>query len=280
MSFLVFSIICSVIVAVLLKVFRGYGVDIKQAVAFNYVMAISLSFLLLKPTLSLDTLSAHWGIFSALGILLPSVFIIMSRAVEAAGIVRYDAAQRLSLVIPIIASFTLFGESLSHTRIISLAVAFLALICLLSKPSQGSATHRHAPFYLLLVWLGFGLVDILFKQMSKTGTAFSATLTISFAIAGSLIFLYLFAQGTRFNLPSIVAGLLLGAFNFGNIYFYIKAHQAYKESPTLVFASMSIGVICLGTLVGAAIFEERISKLNALGIVLAIIAVLLINYWR
>ena len=53
-------------------------------------------------------------IFLALGILLPTVFIIMSKAVEFAGIVRSDAAQRLSLFLPIVASFIIFHETLSQ----------------------------------------------------------------------------------------------------------------------------------------------------------------------
>lgn len=71
----------------------------------------------------------------------------------------------------------------------------------------------------------------------------------------------------------MVAGLLLGLLNFGNIYFYVRAHQIYSENPTLVFSAMNIGVISLGTLVGAGVFRERIHWVNALGVGLAILAI-------
>ena len=283
MSYLIFSITCSVIVSVLLKIARQNHVDIKQAIAFNYVMAISLTWFFLNPKLpnanALISTEQPWLIYLALGVLLPSIFLAMSRAVETAGIVRSDAAQRLSLFIPILASFTIFAEAISTPRIISLAVAFIALFCLLHKPQQKQTHSQHAAVFLLLVWIGYGVIDVLFKQMAKIGTTFSSGLFITFSLAGLLMFLYLFLQRSRFNLRSVIAGLILGTFNFGNILFYIRAHQSFSDNPTLVFTTMNIGVISLGTIIGALVFKERISRLNALGILLAICAVLMLYLW-
>lgn len=283
MPFLILSILCSVIVSVLLKLARRYGVDIKQAIAFNYVMAISLTWIFLKPQLpspeALFSPSQPWVLFITLGILLPSIFLAMSRAVETAGIVRSDAAQRLSLFIPILASFTIYAEAISTPRLLSLGVAFMALFCLLHKPQQRSNHKERAAVYLLLVWLGYGIIDVLFKQMAKMGTAFTSGLLITFSLAGLLMFLYLFLRKSSFTERTIGAGLVLGAFNFSNILFYIRAHQSFSDNPTLVFTTMNIGVISLGTLVGAFLFKERISKINALGIVLAISAVLMLYLW-
>jgi hypothetical protein len=47
---------------------------------------------------------------------------------------------------------------------------------------------------------------------------------------------------------SISFGGLVGAFNFGNILFYLKAHQAFADNPSTVFAAMNMGVIILGVL--------------------------------
>ncbi|MDO5059795.1 MAG: EamA/RhaT family transporter, partial [Neisseria sp.] len=122
-------------------------------------------------------------------------------------------------------------------------------------------------------------IDILFKQLAKGGAAFPAVLTVAFALAGVLMFGYLFARGTKWSRQSIMGGILLGCLNFGNILSYIRAHQAMKDNPTLVFAGMSIGVICVGTLVGAAAFKEKISSVNAAGLVLAVAAVGCLFYW-
>ena len=54
--------------------------------------------------------------------------------------------------------------------------------------------------------------------------------------------------------------------------------MAFQNNPTTVFAGMNMGVIALGTLVGAWYFKEKISRLNAVGIGLALMAVLMLSY--
>ena len=282
MTYLLLSIFCSVAVSVLLKVARRQGIDIRQAIAFNYVMACALTWLILSPSLE-PSPGQHfpWLLFTVMGIILPVLFMIMSRGVEYAGIVRADAAQRLSLFLTVLASFVLFGEALSVNRGLSLALAFAALFCLLWKPAQvtAQAGARQGALYLFLIWLGYGVVDMLFKQIAKTGTAFSSGLFLSFVLAGVIMFGYLLIRRTQWNGRSIMGGLLLGLLNFCNILFYIRAHQTFHENPTLVFTVMNIGVISLGAIVGAIVFREKISRINLLGIALAIVAVLTLYYW-
>ena len=77
----------------------------------------------------------------------------------------------------------------------------------------------------------------------------------------------------------LAAGVALGVMNFGNILTYIRAHQALPEHPALVFASMNMGVITLGTLVGALAFREPLTRLNGVGLALALGAILLMTPW-
>ena len=285
MQNLAIAVLFSVIVSVFLKVARKQNINIAQAIAFNYIMAIGLSYYFLQPNFAGQSLgdvvtgSEYSYIFLALGLLLPTVFIVMSRAVESAGIVRSDAAQRLSLFLPILASFTIFNEVLTQNRAISLILAFTALLCLLWKNErQEGETHNRGWLNLLLVWLGYGVIDILFKQMAKTGSAFPLTLFVAFCLAACVMFIYLLFKKTRWHGKSMLGGLLLGTLNFMNILFYIKAHQSYSENPTLVFAGMNIGVICLGTLTGAWLFKEKINKANAIGVVLGIVSIFCLFY--
>ncbi|VGM96826.1 Uncharacterised protein [uncultured Avibacterium sp.] len=283
MHYLFLAIACSVAVSVLLKVARRFNVVIEQAIAFNYLIALLLSYFLLQPNFQgqgftdFIVQNENSAIFLSLGLLLPSVFIIMSKAVEFAGIVRSDAAQRLSLFLPILAAFILFGEQLSQSRIISLILAFSALFCLINKPREQGLSVKGG-LSLLAVWFGYGVIDILFKQTAKMGSSFPITLFVAFALAMCVMFMYLLIKRTQWNGVSLLAGIVLGGLNFMNILFYIRAHQSFSQNPTLVFAGMNIGVICLGTLVGAIVFKEKISKINGVGVVLGISAILSLFY--
>lgn len=276
MWLLVSSVICSVAVSVLLKLTRQQHVHITQAIAFNYVSASLLTLVLLRPApSSLLTPQTPYWVMVSLGILLPSVFLIMAQAVRQAGIVLSDAAQRLSLIIPLIAAAWLFGEVLQNTTWLGIALGLCALACLSFGSSKITPAVSHSAFiWLLGVWLGYGSIDVLFKQLSKSGAGFSSSLLVTFLLAAFLLFSRLLWQRTRWHVKSILTGLFLGLLNFGNIYFYIRAHQHFPENPTLVFATMNIGVISLGTLVGAGFFKEKMSATSVLGIILAIGAVI------
>lgn len=282
MAYLLISIVFSVSVSILLKMARKKKIDIAQAVAVNYVVAVILTLPVLKPDIgNIGAILPTWPLFAALGVLLPSVFVIMGKSVEAAGIVKSDAAQRLSLFLPIVAALTLFGEKLSEGKLIGLCLAFAALFCLLWKSGGGKKSGgawRQAAL-LLGVWAGYGIIDILFKQLAKSGTAFAGNLLIAFVLAGVLMFAYLFAHSVKWRIESIAGGILLGGLNFMNIVTYITAHQMMKDNPTLVFAGMNIGVIVLGTLSGALFFKEKINTINTAGIVLALCSIAYLFYW-
>lgn len=274
MTYLFISILASVAVSILLKIARNRHIAIDQAVAVNYLVAIVLTFILLPP--EFDTGGAYfaqWRLLIALGLLLPGVFLIMGQAVRTIGIVRADAAQRLSLFIAIIAAFTWFGDTLTVVKAIGIMLALLALILLVIKPNHGK---RGGSLWISGVWLGYGVIDILFKQLATTGLAFTGTLLLSFMIAAVFMFTTLFLRGTHFTVPSILGGLVLGTLNFTNIYTYIRAHQVLHNQTALVFTTMNIGVIILATIIGTLILREKLSRANLIGLIVAMIAITLL----
>lgn len=291
MIYLIIAVLCSVAVSVLLKILRQQELDIRQTIVAGYPVALLLTWLLLKPDMTgIDKLGGVWAIIIMLGILLPAVFVILGRAIEAVGMVATDAAQRLSLIIPIIAAFLLFGEVLTGARIFGLLLGFLALGALIYRPQQNERVNDEAStiivtnklinkpalrtsLWLFGVWAGYGIIDILFKQVAKQGAAFPLTLLISFGLAGLLLFGYLLFIQVRWDRRALAAGVVLGALNIGNIYAYIRAHQVLSDSPSIVFTGMNVGVIAVATLIGAGFFKESLNRINMIGLVLAIACV-------
>lgn len=283
MIYILLSVICSVLVSVLLKLARRFDVDAGQAIMWNYVMASVMTVLVFHPSLEvLYSTEAPWPGLIGLGLLLPTIFLALAASVRHAGIVRSDAAQRLSLMISLLAAFVLFGEPLVAQKGIGIAVGLLALLCMVWRAGEKQATEgMRAWVWPWVVFVGFGIIDILFKRVALAGVPLPASLQAMFALAFPValaIQLWRIARKqTRFTMRSTIAGLLLGLANFGNILFYLRAHQALAQHPSLVFASMNLGVVALGALVGTLIFRERLSRLNALGVLLALCAIGLIT---
>ncbi|WP_293712226.1 DMT family transporter [Stenotrophomonas sp. UBA7606] len=281
MHFLILSVICSVLVSVLLKLAPRRGVDIAQAVTWNYLAASVLSLVLLKPSLaSLQSGHTPWLALLGLAVALPGIFLVLARAVEGAGIVRSDVAQRLSLLLSLAAAFLLFGEQANGWKLAGLGLGVLAIVGVSARSGDDAPAAGKGWGWLLGVWVGFALIDILLKQVAAAGTPSTAALLVSFGIAFVLMLVWQlqrhFSGSSRLTLGNLGFGLLLGLLNFGNILFYVRAHQALPHSPATIFAGMNIGVVCLGALVGVLVFGEKTSVWNRVGLALAVVAIGLI----
>ncbi|MFL9843516.1 EamA family transporter [Flavobacterium rhizosphaerae] len=279
MLYLFLSIICSVSVGIIFKTARCNIIRIPQIIFFNYIVALLLSYLFFDVQLPEDVAPLPWAVYIPLMLLLPSIFIFLAASIRNVGIVRTDAAQRLSLFIPILAAWLIFNEYFNTYKIIGLCLAFPALILILNKKAD---KQQGQWFYPVVVLLGFGIIDILFKQIALSSTAgYTTSLFIIFCgaiVVSFIIGVYEIAfKSKKFNAMNIAYGALVGIFNFGNILFYLMAHKAFSSNPSTVFAGMNLGVIIIGSLTGVLVFREKLSAVNYAGIFLAIAAIVFIT---
>ena len=281
MIYILLSISCSVTVAVLLKLAKRYKIHVLQAIMWNYLTAVILSYIFFKPELK-DLVVIPSQLNISLGILLPLLFLVLAASVRNIGIVKTDIAQRLSLFIPILASLYLFGEHFSELKIAGLVVGFIAIFLTLFRKSTASGNEKYAFIYPVMVFIGFGVIDVLFKQLAQDKsipytTALLMIFGISFFVALLVLLYTILVKKQKVELVNFICGIILGCFNFGNILFYMKAHRSMAENPSTVFAAMNMGVILLGSLVGIILFKEKVTKLNYLGIAMALVAIVLIT---
>ncbi len=279
MFYLLFSVVCSVLVSVLLKLAARRGLDVAQMVTWNYLVAAGLTAVVLQPPLqALQSTHAPWPALLVLAVVLPSLFLVLGRAVAVAGIVRTDVAQRLSLLLSLLAAFLFFGQTATPLKLLGLGLGLVAMVGISLRP-RGPAVAGEAGSWrwLLAVWVGFAVVDVLLKQVALSGTPSMAALLACFSIAFVLMLVvqvWRHASGrSRLSLRNAGAGALLGLLNGGNILFYVHAHQALPDSPATVFAGMNIGVVVLGALVGVFAFGEPTTRWNRAGLALAVVAI-------
>ena len=156
----------------------------------------------------------------------------------------------------------------------------LHMICMTRATS--AATGVAGWLYPVLVFAGFGVIDILFKRVALAGIPLGDSLQAMFALALLVAFaMQLWRRlrdRVRLTSRSALAGVALGMANFGNILFYLRGHRALPAHPALVFASMNIGVVALGAVVGLLLFRERLSRLNLGGVLLAVAAIAVIAW--
>ena len=202
MFYLLFSVVCSVLVSVLLKLAARRGLDVAQMVTWNYLVAAGLTAVVLQPPLqALQSTHAPWPALLVLAVVLPSLFLVLGRAVAVAGIVRTDVAQRLSLLLSLLAAFLFFGQTATPLKLLGLGLGLVAMVGISLRPRGPAVTGEAGSWrWLLAVWVGFAVVDVLLKQVALSGTPSMAALTASFALAFVLMLgvqLWRHASGTE-----------------------------------------------------------------------------------
>ena len=275
---------CSVIVSILLKLAKAQGFDALHMIVWNYASASVLCFLWFKPDLQhISIINTPWWLIIALGILLPSVFLCLAKSLQYAGIVKTEIAQRLSVVLSLLAAFFIFHEQFNTLKIIGIVLGVLAVLSLLFSHQQdktGQSSTKQAMLYLALVWFGYALIDVLLKYTTGLGLQFAVALNLMFICAFilSLAYIVMTTKTTAGNRKNILAGMGLGLLNFANIALYVKAHMLLKDTPAIVFAGMNILVVVLGAFSGLIIFKEKLTPTTALGLTLGLASVICLGY--
>lgn len=283
MLYVLISVFCSVLVSVILKLAKNKGYQHLHLIFWNYLIAVGLAYLFIPPAaVQLPISQLPWGLYLPLAILLPIIFLCIGYSITFSGIVKTEIAQRLSLFIPLLAAYFIFGEDMAAVKLIGIGIGLFAILFSISW-HKGNGASSSNWLYAVMVFFGMGVIDILFKKVALyQAVPYSFSMFFVFALAGAftllLILFRAIVKKEGLPLKSFGWGLLLGLFNFGNILFYMKAHRALPESPSLVFTGMNIGVILLGTLIGVSFFAERLTAFNKVGLFLAVISVLIIAY--
>src|SRR5690554_4074210 len=281
MIFVLLSIFCSVFVSVILKLSRRYEVPTNQLIAWNYPTALLLNIIFYKPDVQAITFNlGNTSLYLILGFLLPALFLAIAASIRYTGIVRTEVAQRISIFIPLIAAFLIFNETPTTRSVFGIALGLLAIFFSIRWVAD-KQSKTNTWLYPLIIFLGMGIIDILFKQVAQhtevpyTSSVFFIFLT-ALVISFGYISIRIYKGYEKTSLSAFFWGIGLGIFNFGNILFYLKAHNAIPENPSIVFSAMNVGVIALGSLVGLVLFKEKLTTLNKIGILLAIVAILII----
>lgn len=274
---------CSVLVSILLKVCKAKGLNPIHMICWNYAIASLLCFYWFKPDLShVSPSNTPWWLILSLGMLLPSVFLCLSKSLQTAGIVKTEVAQRLSVVLSLGAAYFIFNEQFGTLKLIGIGLGVIAVLCIIYShrvTNSHSSVGTSGMFYLASVWVGYALVDILLKYTTGLGVQFSVALNLMFICAFVFSLLYVVLTTKQIgSATNILFGLCLGVLNFANIALYVKAHMLLKDSPAIVFAGMNILVVSLGVLSGLIFFKEKLKTSTSLGLGLGIMSVLCLAY--
>lgn len=288
------SIIASTLIALVFKSFdRFEKVNLFQAIVVNYWVCVILGIAVLgESPVTATTFEAPWFPGAVLlGMFFIGTFYIIGLTIATFGVAISAVTQRMSLVVPVIIAFLYYNEDLNWIKGIGIVLALLSVWLTNVKSTESKAEKsekRNWFIWLLPVFLftASGFVEAVlqylqrsyFDDSSSSQLPFTILLFGTAAVIGLVVLIINFIRTRKvINYQSILGGIALGIPNLASIYFLLKVLGEMEGS--VVFPINNVAVLVLVGIIAYFAFKENLSKINILGILMAVLAILLIGIW-
>jgi len=284
---MVWIILCAISyigIFVVFKLIDTKDAPLPNCITINYLTAAILGFVLFGSFPAKHIVEAGWfplGIL--LGFLFIVTFIMIGISSQKTGIVITTVASKMSLVIPMSFSIIMYSEPVTIFKIAAIIVALVSVFLCTYKPSEAKTKTDVWKFVLpVIIFIAMGANDSLVIYSRETfsisddAALFTATLFAISLVCG--IVYCLVKKGVAKNFlqkKAWIYGVLLGSFNFGSIYFVIKAMDSKLISTSSLYGICNTSTILLSIIFGVAFFGEKLSRLNIIGGILAVVAIVL-----
>ncbi len=283
MIYLLLSILFAVLIYVYFRLISIYKLDEFQVIVVNYLVAVILGLSLWQePIVPKVIIGSSWFPISIfIGISFIVTFYLFALSSAKAGMALTAVSSKMSVLLPVIAGFIFFGESMSFLKITGIILAIISFLLVFSKGGKIKMVSWSVLLLPILIFIGSGTNDTLTKyaQHSLLDGDDNLFLTTLFLIAFIFSLLFVVMQFVlthrKVSWISLLFGSIVGVVNFGTMYFLLSALN-YFEASTL-FPILNVSVVLLTAFIGMFFFKEKLSLLNWSGILLAAISILIIS---
>jgi drug/metabolite transporter (DMT)-like permease len=285
MFYLLATILLNVVIVVIMKLFPRYGVNALQAIVVNYwTCVITGSVALGRFAISAESTQQPWFWWAVMmGAGFIAVFNLIAFCTKVDGITITTIANKLSLAIPVIFSVLLYHDGMNASKLAGILIAFPAVY--LTASTQREHVKGSLLWPVLLFFLS-GLLDTLVKYVQvyklPADAGVQAVYTIhvfcTAAVAGTLLCLVLITTGKmKLAWKNVVAGICLGIPNYFSIYLFIRLLASGFMQSSAAIPVLNTSILLCSSLVAIVFFREKLTVKRAIGLVMALAAILLIT---
>jgi drug/metabolite transporter (DMT)-like permease len=289
MHFLILCILSSTGIFIVFKSIDRFSLPSLPVILINYLTATLLGLLLTSYPLQVSSLTGReWFPLSVvIGVLFIVMFFLVAYSSRKAGISITTVASKMSVIFPIVFSMIIDTSdrlTLAKGTAILCTLTGVALTVYQPKTRKTDWSSVYIP---LLLFAGMGLVDSMVKYAQHRYVTdaevapFSSVLFLNAFISG-LIVVGLMPRYYRSFLKGAIWGwgMLLGAVNFGSVFFLVRALNYLQPGgssmdSSVIFGINNVGIVTLSVLTGLLIFREKLRAVNWVGIGLSAIALIL-----
>ena len=285
MLFLLLSIVLNSLIFAIFKWFGIKKVQTFQAIVVNYFICVitGIFFTGIEPVLNQSPESGWMYIALGLGAVFISIFYLMALTAQKFSMAAASIASKMAFVIPVL--FSIFVLKIESNFVwYNIIGVFLALIATyLSSAGNSEVTVKNKWLWLLpvLVFIGNGIIDTTINYTNlnylnaDTAAIFPIYIFLSAAVIGGVVLLI---KGEGISKLSIFSGIFLGVINYFTVYVFLVALGELDNNGAFVFPIFNTGIVVLSALTGLIVFREKLSSLNKIGILIAVLAIILVMW--
>jgi len=310
MVYLALAVACSLAIGLLFKHAGREQLDRTSLLTTNYAAAVALALVLLAAGgrtvadgLALEPSLIALGVLT--GALLIAGFFMLSLATDLAGMSLAIGVMRVSVVLPFLASWLVWNEVPSLAQGAGLVLASVAFFLIAqhkertpeavpvgasspaaqtqeTEPDGLSASSGRVFAVLLGTFVVGGAVDVSMKTFEESfgaGNSRVLFLLMAFGVAFAIGAVVVVARGLRTGTwperRTLGWGVLLGIINYGSLEFILRAIE--RLPGPFVFPANNIAIVVLAAVLGVAVWDEYLSRVNRIGLGLAVVALILLG---
>lgn len=285
MTYLLLSILSSTLIYVIFKLLGRHNIDTLNALTFNYLTAFTLGVLGHSSSIIFSSVfTKNWFIGSIiLGFLFITVFHLMIITTQKNGMSVVSVASKMSVALSIVFVIFYYDEHPGALKIVGIGLALVAVYLVSVKSKTGIGLKKSDLWFPFLVFVGSGIIESGIKFLETAFVAknevalFSASIFFTAGSIGIVLIVFRCIQKSTFpTFKDVIGGILLGIPNYFSVYFFIKALRSDLMTSSTVFILNNIAIVLLSTILGIALFNEKLIKKNWIGIALALLSIILV----
>ena len=208
-------------------------------------------------------------------------FLAFAVSTQKVGVAMTVVSSKMSIVLSVTVGIFLLAESMNLVQILGIITALAAFYLTNIGLSKGHIDKKY--LYLpALIFFGTGANDSLMKlsgvyYADRNEIQFlTVTFFTAFVIGLGVLLFQALRNRLKITWNDIFAGILLSIFNWYSTYFFIKG--LFVLPISLFIPVFNAALVFIAAVSGYFFFGEKLSMLNRIGIVLAVLAIAAIAF--
>lgn len=276
------SVVCSVLIAFILKINEIKSGDRLVVLGVNYIIATGVGALLWRYRES-ASLSLHLPVLlfaAAVGIGFVVAFFAYMKSVKTVGISLATLVARLSIVLPLLLSALFYTEIPTVIQWIGILLTLLTLVTFTRSIRQDKTKTytTEGVLYLVIMFVVLGLNDFsmkIFREWQPGGDR-GLYLLVLFGMATIFSWGLILIKQKQINPADVLRGVLLGIPNLFASYFLI---EALLELPGIVvYPLMNVSIVLFTAIGGLILWREHLNRAGWLSLGIAVLAIAALSF--